>query len=75
MFNQIYGYIRDRTETQTYQIKRETFDELTMKAIAIDPYGKEIVVHGTYAFGPELMWYDENKKEYIRSWEWVYDHN
>jgi hypothetical protein len=74
MFEQIYGYIRDRTETGTYQIKRESFDEITMKAQAIDPEGNTVTVKGTYAFAPELTWYDEDSKEWIRSWEWIYQH-
>ena len=75
MFQEIYGYIRDRKETNTYQIFKDSFDEITMKAKALNPDGLEITVHGTYALGPEIVWYDESEKEYIRSWEWVYTAN
>lgn len=43
-----------------------------MKAKALDPDGKEIVVKGTWAWAPQLRFYDENACEWIDDDKWVF---
>ncbi len=70
MFNELLEDIRDKVSPKPYRIFRDTFDQLTMKAKALDPNDKQVDVHGTYAWAPQLTWYDDTNKEWIDNWEW-----
>jgi len=56
----------------TYRIIKSSFNQITMKAKALDPDGKEIVVKGTWAWAPQLRFYDENACEWIDDDKWVF---
>lgn len=54
-----------------YRILKSSFDEILMRAKAFCN-GQEIEVKGTWAFAPELSWYDETNLRWVCSNEWSF---
>ena len=57
-----------------YRILKNTYNEITMKAKAYNPVGKIVDVHATWAFAPELTFFDDIARVWIcrKEWNWIY---
>ncbi len=56
-----------------YEIIHSSFDQILMKARARYK-GKEIFLQGTWAFAPELSWYDTSERRWLSpgEWRWIF---
>jgi len=55
-----------------YKIYRKSLDQITMKAKAINPYGKIVTLSATWVWAPDLSFYDEDAKVWISKRDWEY---
>lgn len=58
-----------------YRIQHRTFRELDMTATAYRPDGTTCVLRATWAWAPELSWYDTEKQQWLSNNEWEFTFN
>lgn len=55
-----------------YRIRRFTFSRIDMTAIAFRPDGSMARLEATWAWAPQLTWYDREREQWLgdEEWEW-----